>query len=671
MIVTLFRQDPACRGLGLLLLGGGLVGLLFRSLASTLPASTEALSGSTRGWIFFATTLVVFSSLTILFQQNFMTRASRMALALPIAAPTLWRVRILSILLASVLPLSLATLIAASGARGEVGELLLIAGLRGCTVLMLVAFLFQCLDSDLHMVQTGPHYLIYVASLSCAAVLYVGLVPLSWISVLLPALAALAAGAFIHAHTPLAYLLAPTQLPPLTQVDSAPPLDPDQLSQVDSAALTQDGVPQRPTQVDSAPLLDPDKLSQVDSAALTQVGVDSPAALTQNGVPQHPTQVDPAPLLDPDQLSQVDSAALTQVGVDDRWILHRTIFSTLINHWLNWMIAGGCTFIGLATVLSYGSGGNPMPHLFISLLWPVSILEQAVIRLHRIDHLPIPRGRIFAYVALTLLIPMVVGGSLGGLGLLDSDPASHVRSSQRRLHVPPETWEILTDAPVPTVTAPWGEAYTPREHRLYPGSSSAVYNPYESGADSSDRFRALQANRAVRAVHGRALFADEAFTDPDDDNPIWKGLRQEPAQGSTFLVPGFEGDAATSRTGLYAVGCGVAILLVTLLWSLNLLRQHPRVARWIATTCYLGLFGLVAAYYLATIIEDISGFSEALLVLPMILLRRLARAIPLAVPLLWLGNLPLALACYFLVRGLFCTIEAPTGKVRPIWKEYG
>lgn len=611
MIATLFRQDPSLRGLGFALLIGVALGAFFRSLTASLPTAADQLSRNARGWLLFAVGLVVCTALTALYSQNFVTRSSRMALALPIRAATLWRVRITSVLLTIVLPVAIATFGAASGAGGEVSRIVLLSGLRGCAALILAALLFQLPEFELNTTRIEPPFVVYVLFVSGAAVIYVLVTPASWISIAIPLLGAVGVAIWVDRHIPPAFLLSPTEPEvPLSEMEPA-----------HTAGRDSD-------------------LSTPREAGSTSVRRDE-------GTESHSGER------------------------EERWILRRTIFHLLVNHWITWLVAVGCAFVAFAVVYGYRTGDNPMPNIIISLLWPVAILEQAVIRLYRLDYLPIPRPRLFSYIILALVVPLLLGTGVGALGFLSPIEASQIRYHEGRLQVPAEEWRLTARGQVEAVTAPWGESFTPRENPLFPGSSVVAYMPFESGEASSDRFRALQANRAVRTVYGRGLYREEESAAAGGKNPLVELLLSREEHGGDLSIPSPAAGSLSTRNRVYAISLSAGILLCTLIWSLNLLQHHPRFAGIFVRVCYFGLLGIVAVYYVGTIVEDLSGFSEALLVLPMILLKRLARLLPFSTPFLWLSNLPLALAGYFLLRALFGHIEAPLGKVKPFWKEYG
>jgi len=240
------------------------------------------------------------------------------------------------------------------------------------------------------------------------------------------------------------------------------------------------------------------------------------------------------------------------------------------------------------------------------------------------------------------------------------------------VEVPREFWEIAWDGEPPEVTSPWGESYRPVGRSIYPGSRAVVYLPFETISEHSSRFLALQANRAVGAVHGEKPYTDLQIAE-DPDNPLVETIERRGETGSGIPLEASIGKEMPQRARSWLWGT------LCLIWFCNLvalpwmLQFRPTRYRKLFAGFFYGLIGcwgvLLGLYILGPlfgIIQDLAPLN-----VPLVLLRYAAQRSPLDAAGLWalVGVSSAFFYCslYLAFRG----IEAPLGKVRPVWKEYG
>jgi len=130
--------------------------------------------------------------------------------------------------------------------------------------------------------------------------------------------------------------------------------------------------------------------------------------------------------------------------------------------------------------------------------------------LHRIDPLPIPRGRILATLVAPPLVFVAIGIGLGAavlprIGKAAADVAFRPCASCVALHVPDPYWEIAWKGGIPEVRSGSGEGHTPVGHPLARGLRLRVFDPFEIPSDATADFAALQASRAVAKVYGASV----------------------------------------------------------------------------------------------------------------------------------------------------------------------
>lgn len=624
MIATLLRQDPAARNLPIYAVAGLVAGLFLRGLTTGLPEDMGLLSSNARGWMTFTAALAWFTSLQLVLSVNFMTRSSRMALALPLRSRTVWWTRMVSLLYTGTVPIFVATIVVAlrvpaGGGLPSLEPLFLLTGGKAWAGVVLATTVFQSPWPSLQRLRPGVDFVVYVVLVSVIMLLLVIALPAHPATILV--MLALAAGLLVRLHLtiPDAFLVA------LTEPEEAD---------------------WEPSQAPPAP-----------RPSSTDAGGAGPA--TARGK---------------------DAAALPGAwpvgapgGIDERWIIPWALFRLLVNNWQMWLLVPLVGFYGFLLVDSYYNGRDPFPNLLFITIWPLILTYQGIIRLHRVDHLPIRRRTVLPYVVLPGLLAVLLGIALGTVFVLpDRGTRCQVCYGKSELQVAPEYWEIAWDGEVPVIGSAWGEELVPTAHRVFPGSRIAVYLPYETSEESSPRFLALQANRAIAAVHGAAPYSEEEIAG-DPENPLVKTMTRRGEFARGFPVEGSIGRSAPTKRRAWLLG-GLALgVLWSLLTLLLVLHQRPSALRTVYKGVYLGVIIVWGGSLITYIMADLMGWFDPSMSARFfyVLLRRMAESVPVGASGLVLLDFLVLGVGYLLIQAAFRGLEAPLGKVKPVWKEYG
>jgi hypothetical protein len=146
-------------------------------------------------------------------------------------------------------------------------------------------------------------------------------------------------------------------------------------------------------------------------------------------------------------------------------------------------------------------------------------------QLHALDPLPFSRAKMFAVLMLPLvaLLGLGFGATVVGIGRFGThyelvDYRSWSDRVPPRVIVPAGFLEVAPAGAVPDIRAPWGETQTPHASPLFYGSHHVLYSPFDAPAGSSKRFVALQISRAAKAIYGVSIPPDEIATKDLEDS---------------------------------------------------------------------------------------------------------------------------------------------------------
>jgi hypothetical protein len=141
-------------------------------------------------------------------------------------------------------------------------------------------------------------------------------------------------------------------------------------------------------------------------------------------------------------------------------------------------------------------------------------------QIYMIDGLPVSRRRILNVMTLPLMIILLVGYGAGQitlqyLGRAHPKPLEviHLVKSNKDgnyyTRVPYSALRIAWDGAVPDIVAPWGETQKVWSGHPVFALPAKLYSPYSTPPGSSIDFVAWQLSRAVEAVYGETIPADD------------------------------------------------------------------------------------------------------------------------------------------------------------------
>jgi hypothetical protein len=223
--------------------------------------------------------------------------------------------------------------------------------------------------------------------------------------------------------------------------------------------------------------------------------------------------------------------------------------------------------------------------------------------------------------------------------------------------VPLRVYEVTRSGDIPDATSPWGERHTPEGLRLVDWSSASVYSPYDTTADSSARFVALQISRAVEQVYGVSIAA----------STIEQHYLTTRADGT--VAP--RGAGLTLRADypeLNARGGPLLPVLLTLVavpWLLlvaGLLRAYRRgIREWVRQTIVWGSLGLLLVVWIGSSVGTTFGALRpwafrAAVEIPVMRLGLTAAG----TALVWVLCAALFAAAYAIAQRQFQRMEIPT-----------
>jgi len=314
------------------------------------------------------------------------------------------------------------------------------------------------------------------------------------------------------------------------------------------------------------------------------------------------------------------------------WVLFRGL-KTNILAWFLVLIVGSSAAV---ITLEFFKGTNAFLPLFFLVLYHLPLLQTALENMSPFDPLPISRRLLWAHSAGPIIVSAAVGAMVG-ISIIALNPRSfsQVQYSECCVKVPWDYLELSENGQVPAIESPWGETYTPKASPLWRGQSVAIYDPYEVGPDSSERFVAYQTRRAVEAVHGT-------------------GFTLESARGR---VP-------ADRIRTAAAALVVLTVLVTTMVAFALLQYGSSVHRKFFKRTSIGGLILLVVIVVAVSLARLLGYTEVWYVgaLFSIGIRSLAQILPLPTTILWILCVTSWAGAYLLLERIFSKIEFPREK---------
>lgn len=286
-------------------------------------------------------------------------------------------------------------------------------------------------------------------------------------------------------------------------------------------------------------------------------------------------------------------------------------------------------------------------------------------RLFAIDAFPVRRRLVFAVLVLPLIVIFSMGYAVGRAG---ADAHENERELIQlveidcchRVRVPIEYTSVAWDGRPPRIRSPWGETAEPWSTPLFEGSRVVLYSPFTVGDAPSIDFVALQLSRAVEAVYGTAIPAEELrdrLLVVDDHGLV------RPRGGELVLSKAYPHLRVRERGPVFPVitlaSCGLWLLVFAVYLRALRAGVSERLKRrlpWIIMAVLLGVHLLLYAFAMTGIGDAwvFAGFVE-------IVIARAAEAVPAGRFLVWIACGLVLAAIYRLAERQFERVESLPG----------
>ena len=619
MIRTLLRQDPALRMLWVTLPASVAVALFTRVLLIDLAAKLGSQNPGLQfayllGWLNLWGLLVL-----VLFKSHFWVRCSRLNITLPLRPRTLWLSRVGALIAATLVPIAFLTVVLALRRPTGDGDLYfdlvwLGRGVHLGLGAVLALFLWHLPSPDHYRAGAGRGYFAYAFFVAAAVFVFVRVTPVWSIFTVSAAALTLAIGAHVCLRLPRAFTLVGR-----------------------SAA---DGDPTTPAPDNESTRPAPEPISE---PALETPAIERRRAVT---IPARTRST--------------------------RFLTALTGWRLAHNHMGGWLIIGVICLYSFLLAHGYYNGRNLGPYALFILIWVWYTTNQALLRLRSFDSLPLSRRYVFALASLPALAAVFVGFGIWQLGTVTLAPKNaQIRYAKGVVKVPPEFWEIAHEADIPVITSPWGETHTPRMYRVGLGTDLAVYNPYDTGENSSPRFVSFQFDRAVTAVHGTAAATNHSGGAALDD---WISGTNGEGKLSHDAPPveGPLGAPSPQRLRVVLIGALLAMLIGTVIFFVTMQSYRSIVFKKVYMVAVVGLLMLFVVSVVGAFFVDVWGIvaPEVLDAFPNVLLRKAAERTPIGTTMLFIITAAAFAACYWLIESRFGRAEMLAQKSPKFTEEF-
>jgi len=358
-----------------------------------------------------------------------------------------------------------------------------------------------------------------------------------------------------------------------------------------------------------------------------------------------------------------------------RRVLHTIIVRQLFKWPLTWIVG-----LPLVVLLGLAQGGalSRTPDAEFARYFNVAITVYLLVafvgyfleNLHRVDHLPIPRGLLLRWLLLPNLAALLVGALAGAAvdrGRGPGESLVYENDAARPHHgllVPTDLWQPVWGTPPAEVAAPWGERRPAASVAVIAGWPLHLWNPYTAGPGASAEFVAWQISRAAEVVHGVEIAPER--------------IRER------YLVAGADGGVAVRAGGLTLVADGLVpprgavgpvlapllgvTVVATLLTCAFVFRVCGRGAtRRRLKTVFWGVMAVLMAVhiggYALLMTRTVQDWTVSALVTG--LARRLGAAGPAGWIVTWLAVAGAALLAWRLCASAFARLEAVRSRPGP------
>jgi hypothetical protein len=356
----------------------------------------------------------------------------------------------------------------------------------------------------------------------------------------------------------------------------------------------------------------------------------------------------------------VGDQSLVDSEEDPTFALHWILFRALKTNILSWALLGVLLASAWVATLEFFKGTNAFLPLFFLTIYQFPLLQAALESMAPFDPLPISRRMLWAHSVVPIIGSVAVGIGFALLTfVVNPRPYTQITYSECCVKAPWDYMELSRDGRVPTITASWGESYTPTAHPLWKGRTVALYDPFEVGAESSARFVEYQMHRAVEAVYDIQVPAALSYSDYESPEKIADG-----AQQGAFTLEETRGRMSADRNRTAAVGLSLLAVLITLLMLTSLLQYgssvHRKAFKWIS----IGFVAFVVVIAVAVSIARVMGLTQVWYVGALISMgiRAAAHSLPFPTTILWFLCVTFWAGAYLVLERVFGTIEFPREK---------
>ena len=366
-------------------------------------------------------------------------------------------------------------------------------------------------------------------------------------------------------------------------------------------------------------------------------------------------------LITPEKNEPVDSVGWDGQGDHfSKWNLHWVLFRGLKTNVLIWFLLAIVGASVAVAALEFLKGTNAFMPLFFIVIYHLPLLQGALESMTPFDAVPISRRVLWAHT----VGPMVAMAALGlviawTVFVMNPKPFTQIHYSECCVQVPWDYWEISRDGQIPTVATSWGESYTPQAHQLWRGSTIVLYDPYESGPESSPQFVEYQMRRATHAVYGDPV--PKTFSKADYVSPsnIIAGVER-----GAFTLDLTRGRISADRSRTGAVALTVLVVPIAGIMLPALLQYGPWVHRKIFKRASIGFIILLVAAIVAVSAARLLGFTQVWYVGVLLSagFRSLSHSLPLPTVWLWIFSVTFWVGAYLVLERVFYTIEFPREK---------
>ncbi len=285
-----------------------------------------------------------------------------------------------------------------------------------------------------------------------------------------------------------------------------------------------------------------------------------------------------------------------------------------------------------------------------------------IARMGRVDHLPIARRSLLAWLVLPPMVCLCVGYGVGMIGQRGAEPADELMlfnndSENYGLKLPPRYFDTVWSPNELVTDAAWGESQKQESWQVMVGLPLYLVKSFSTPEGSTLDFVAWQISRAVTAVYGQEISPDEIATrylETDQNGRVAMnegGLTLQ--QDYPDLRPVGNGPVFVTLIGSLFLVWGVVLWVFLRLHRISILFQRTK-------DIFIGVMSTLMVLHVATSVGMIIGWYDGDIIYGLIManVRGLATGGTAGVLIVWVVVGLLLLAVARVVDGAFAKLEA-------------